>query len=186
MGIYCMDNVNAFGCHSVFFYYGKAHLIVNLYHYIVNGISDNEFTYLYLEPSILNEIRNRLSESEFKKVGILTCDTLLRAVENGHKDLQNIIGHHSSAAINKGFRGARFFIQIGQFLNDLGDNLFQVERAITDSVQGFKASVVCAYDSESYITGKIPLDYDILRNILKTHTHRLSGFKMVKIEGESL
>jgi len=51
-----MVRSSTFGFHSIFFYYGKAHLMVNLYQYIKIGIEKMNMCILVLIMSCLNQL----------------------------------------------------------------------------------------------------------------------------------
>jgi hypothetical protein len=174
---------NTFGFHSIFFYYGKAHLIVNLDQYIKTGIERNEYIYLCIGNELFKSIIEYFGEEERKQIEVFSLENTVNRIErSGKQNITNILSGFQKNALENGYSGARVVWDAGFLINKLSRSTFiNIEKITSDIIAELKVSLMCIYDFDNYVNLKTIINKKLIEETYKTYNYRLFKMKLIKI-----
>lgn len=173
-------NINIFGFHSVFYYYGFQHLVVNMYKYINDGINNKEFTCLCSDDQLYIELKKALND-KCENMDLLSTDDLCKIhKDEGLKGVKKIIHNYTEEIIKKGYSGLRIIIKCDYIIEKFSsDNFLNIEKEINDLIKDTNVSILCVYDFEDYLKDKKIMTDKIINSSYINHQHRLYNMKLV-------
>ena len=192
--IHCKTRISKFkdivtdvkGCHLSFYYYGEAHLIMNMCNYIIKGIQKGEIVYVSMDEKIFKNLKGMLDRSgiddesvQFYPVGQL----IMLNSKEGREALRKQVGRFGKQAVQKGYGGIRWIGQPSYAIKKTSKNDFlKFEASLSHAVENSNVSIICIYDLYDYINDGLIIDNDIIEDSLHTHTHLLSEYEIREIE----
>lgn len=170
------------GLHSSFYYLSKEHLFMNMYNYIIDAIKNKELIYVYMEPRLYNELKNklRLSTTARKKIKFYSFKELIA----DSKDDQNSIKENirKQERLNDKHTGIRWIGHPTYAIQETSKKEFlEWEERLTKSFKDTNSSMLCIYDFNDYLKDEKIIDEKIITESLKTHSHTLNQFTLKKI-----
>lgn len=183
-----MSSNNIFGSHSVFYYYSKEHLFINLLRYIKNGLENNELVYLLIDKNSFQDFTRFL-----KKFNMPTDNVHLLPIEKFNCSESNLntnlaykkLKQSLQLSMTNGFSGIRLIEDCSHVINTTSKNFFiDLEKNINTMVKLNNISVLCTYDVYDYIQDSSDehlISKDILYNSFHSHSHILNKFNLSKI-----
>jgi hypothetical protein len=174
---------NFWGLHSVFYYYGVDHLLVNMYQYIKDGIDNNEYIYLNLEESSFNLLINYFTEDEKKHIGIFTASVLINLYKSGREiTVKKALKKFEKNVFDHGYTGARFICQLSHVLKEISKaDFIEFEKPLSKIINGLNISMMCLYDMYDYINNKTIIDDELMAMSKEVFNYRLYQMKLCKI-----
>lgn len=177
-----MVKSSTFGFHSIFFYYGKAHLMVNLYQYIKAGIDKNEFMYLNIGNELFKSIIDYFSDEEKKQIKVFSLENRLNRIEkSGKQAVNDLFIEFQKNVIKNGYSGVRVIWDAGTLINELSRCTFiNIEKITSDIIAELKVSLMCIYDFDNYVNLNTIINEKLIDETYNTYDHKM--FKMQLIE----
>lgn len=173
------------GCHLSFYYYGQAHLVMNMCNYIIRGLKAGEVVYVSMEKPYLENLKKMLLRTGIEDSAVLFYPVeeliMLNSAE-GAKALRDKILEFGNSAIQNGYSGVRW---IGQPSYAIGKtskaDFLKFEDSLNYALKDSVVSILCIYDVYDYMNGGRVIDEDIINGSFSTHTHLLSEFEISKL-----
>lgn len=178
-----MVTTSNFGFHSIFFYYGKSHLMVNLYQYIKTGIEKNEFMYLNIENKLFKSIINYFSDEEKRQIEIFSLgDRINKTKKNGRQVVDELFIEFQENVIENGYSGVRVIWDAGTLINELSRGTFiNIEKTIQALISELKVSLLCVYDFDNYVNLRTTINKKLIKETYKTYDHKYFQMKLIEI-----
>ena len=169
-----MVKSSTFGFHCIFFYYGKAHLMVNLYQYIKIGIQKNEYVYLNVDNELFKSIIDYFSDEEKEHIKMFS-------LRNG-VIISDIFNEFQRNVIENGYSAARVIWDAGFLINELGrDTFINIEKTTSEIIAGLKVSLMCIYDFDNYINLGTIINKNLIEEIYKNYDHKFYKMQLIEI-----
>lgn len=178
-----LDVDNIAGKHSMFFYYGKEHLLVCLAKYLKQGIDKNEFCPIFIRPDWFQALFSYLSHVILPGRNVIHYpmnDMLESFMNGGSIGFREKVLEMEKWAKGEGFNGIRMVGQCSYAIElSSKSNFLKFEKATNDAFSGTKVSGLCIYDFYDFINTSKYIEDDILCDSFKTHTylHLQSSYK---------
>jgi len=173
------------GCHLSFYYYGEAHLIMNMCSYIIRGLQKKEMVYVSMDSGIFENLKGMLKRSGIKdnSVQFYPVEELIKLnSQEGLEALKHKVARFGQRALDDGYSGIRWIGQPSYAIKKTSKSDFlKFESALTHAVENSPVSILCIYDSYDFMNEGEIIDEDIIKDSLSTHTHLLSEFKIKEI-----
>lgn len=163
------------GTHSVLYYYGIEHLLVNIYSYIQEAIQNNELIFISMEKRLYDPLLKHLIEWKIDEEKIKFRSVkymILSYKEGGIEGLKKKVKNLKLEAIEKGYRGIRWIGQPTYAIQETSrEDFLNWERVLSEALADTKISIICIYDCYDYIYNRNYIDEVVIMNSLNTHTH---------------
>ena len=170
-----LDVNSVAGRHSMFFYYGKEHLLVCLAKYIKQGIDKNEFCPIFIQPDWFQSLDSYLSHINRLSRNIVhyPMNLMLESFMNGgYTAFRKKVLELEKWAEDEGFSGIRLMAQCSYAIELTSKSDFlKFEKVTNDAFSGTKVSALCTYDFYEFINTSKYIDDDIVCDSFKTHTN---------------
>jgi len=170
-----LDVNNITGKHSMFFYYGKEHLLVCLIKYITQGIEKNEYCPVFIQPDWFESLLGYLSHINSPSRNIIhyTKNAMIESFLNGGSTaFREKILEMEKWSEAEGFSGIRMIGQCSYGIQLSSKSIFlEAEKAASDCFNGTKVGALCLYDFYDYIHTSKYIEDDIVCESFKTHTN---------------
>lgn len=170
-----LDVNNIAGRHSMFFYYGKEHLLVCLAQYLKQGIERNEFCPVFMQPDWYQSLIKYFEHIELpgKNIQHYPINEMLESfMDGGEAAFREKAVSLSKWAKEEGFTGIRMIGQCSYAIKlSCKSDFLQFEKAINDAFFGTTVAGLCVYDFNDFINTSMYIDDEIMNDSFKTHTN---------------
>ncbi len=179
-----MNLKNVFGTHAVFYYYGFEHLVINLYHYCKEGISNNELIYISMYPEQYEKLIKILDKNELDCRAIKFRKKICLFNEH-EKDFdpgesRKRLNKEIQLSQKQGYKGIRWVSQAGYTVRQISERKFiREEMHCNQLINNTSSSLLCLYDYQKYNNDP---KQELFRQSFKTHDYKL--YKMELTESE--
>lgn len=178
-----MVRSSTFGFHSIFFYYGKAHLMVNLYQYIKIGIEKNEYVYLSVDNELFESIIDYFTEEEKGQMEMFSLSNKVSKVEKSVKQvISDLFTQFQRNAIENGYSGARVIWDAGFLISELSRCTFiNIEKISSEIISDLKVSLMCIYDFDNYVNLSTIINKKLIEETYKIYDHKFYKMQLIEI-----
>ena len=173
-----LDIDNTPGRHSMFFYYGKEHLLVCLAKYLKDGIEKNEFCPVFLQPDWYQSLCQYLEQNNFplQNVQYYPVNEMLTSfLRGGSQGFKQQVLELSQWTKDAGYSGIRMIGQCSYAIRlSSKSDFLKFEKAINDAFSGIAIAGLCVYDFYDFINTSTYIEDEIFNDSYATHTNMLA------------
>lgn len=170
-----LDISDTLGKHSMFFYYGREHLFVNLAAYVKKSVENNEKCYLFIYPEWFAEFMEYLKKRMISTDNVeyfLVKEMIELLKSQGAGKLKEYVATVAEETTKSGFNGIRMIGQTAYAIELYSKaDFLHFETVLSEAYAGSKASALCLYDFDDYIHTSKYMSDDVIEEAFETHSH---------------
>ncbi len=173
--------------HIAFYYYGFEHLLLNLYYYAQDAITNNELIRLSVSQELYENIKINFIYKEGLPDKYFEYKPAIKKINNATSNYYKLKTHFNKstkAALNKGFNGIRCIGDIKYEIEKTSkEKVLMGEKKLTNIFKNINGSMLCLYDIEDYAKNKVTIDDEVIKASYHTHPYILKKFQISKFTG---